>query len=269
MRSRRPSFDFSETPARWTANNEFAHEMNASSCWIPLLERFLNRVMAKALTQLKYTTGTEQLREDVRVFIRQEANHYSLHGDFNAILTASGYNLTPFLEHFESEFKRIWETKSFAFQLAYCEGFETIGPPAALMWLDESEDILAGANKEAVRLWKWHLMEEYEHRTVCYDVFKALHGGYFLRVYGFLYQLWHLGRFSLSVRNYLLEQDRSSMTSAERKASIQSTKQIKRRMLKKTLPRLLRALSPFYSPRNAKEPVNFRAYREQVEAELK
>ncbi|MFZ4602574.1 MAG: metal-dependent hydrolase [Caulobacterales bacterium] len=269
MKVRRPKFDFSNTPAHWAPVWEYAQTMNGSSAWIPYLERFLNRVMADAAAKLDQNDpASAQLRNDIRTFVRQEANHYALHGAFNAILARHGYDITPFERHFEAEFERLYTTKSFAFQLAYCEGFETLGPPAALVWLDEIEDLLEGADAEVVGLWKWHLMEEYEHRTVCHDAFHHFHGGYWLRLYGFFYQLAHLGRFSKMVREYLLEKDRAAMTPEARAESIKRQKRVGRRIAGLVLPRLLKVLSPFYTPRNSPEPRMFKSHMEKVEAAL-
>jgi predicted metal-dependent hydrolase len=269
MKVRRPLLDFSETSARWSAIPEFAQTMNASSLWIPHLERFLNRVLVRALSQLdENDPKTKCLRSDVRLFVRQEANHYALHDAFNTVLQADGYDVSAFERHFEAEFERLFSTRSLAFLCAYCEGFETLGPPSALVWLDEIEELLEGADAEVVKLWKWHLAEEYEHRNVCHDVFHAIHGGYFMRLYGFFFQLRHLGRFSALVRDYLLAHDQQEMSEAERLASRKRARRVRRTIARLTLPKLLRALSPFYSPRNAREPRMFRDYLGRIEAEL-
>lgn len=269
MKARRPVLDFSTTPAHWAPNHEYAQSCNSSSLWIPYLERFLNRVLAKALSRLKESGKLgEELRADVRMFIRQESNHYALHDEYNAILTRSGYDVARFEAMFEAEFEKLFQSKSIAFLTAYCEGFESLGPPAALTWLDESEDLLKGARPEVAALWKWHLMEEFEHRAVCHDVYHAVHGGYFLRIYAFLYQLRQLQSFSRMVRSYLLEVDREGMSPEERQASIEREKAVDRRTKRHMLPRLLKVFSPFYSPRNAPEPQMYRQYMAQVEAAL-
>lgn len=77
------------------------------------------------------------------------------------------------------------------------------------------EDHLNGAHREVVRLWRWHLLEAYEHRHVCHDVFHAITGSYFLRVCGLVYQLIHLGGFTSKVRRHLHARVRKSMSSAE------------------------------------------------------
>lgn len=270
MRVRQPRFDFSQTPAHWTAIPEFAHSMNSTSIEIPQLERFLNRVMAKARAEIVGDDPqSKALRADITTFIKQESCHYTSHGEFNEVLLRSGYDR---LHEFQAESKAFYdnllETKSLAFLCAYCEGFETIGPPSALAWLDEMEDMLVGADPNAVALWKWHLLEEYEHRTVAYDVFKRIHGGYFLRIYGFFYQLAHLVRQSGRVQAYLLEVDRKTMAPEQIKQSKRNAKMVKMVSLKRIFLRVIKAMSPLYTPRRSPEPRNFRGYMQTVESKL-
>lgn len=269
MRVRRPNFDFAQTPAVWAKIPEFALNSNANSLWIPHLERFLNRVMAKSLSALKTKDEeTDSLRNDVKIFIRQESNHYALHADFNSILSRSGFDMGTLEKQFEAEFERLFSTKSLAFLCAYCEGFETLGPPAALVWLDEIEDLLDGADPQVVSLWKWHLMEEYEHRTVCHDVYHRIHGGYFMRIYGLMYQLKHLMGFSAMARTAMLEQFRAGMSEEQRRESVRREKMVSRRLARALLPRIARACLPFYTPRKSPEPKMFRSHMVQVEAAL-
>src|SRR5437870_5232160 len=123
MKVRKPALSFADTPARWAANGEWAQSMNASSLWIPYLERFLNRVMARALAELKSEDeATARLRGEVRLFVRQEANHYTTHAAFNEVLPRNGYDVAEFERLFEAEFERLFTTKSLPFLCAYCEG---------------------------------------------------------------------------------------------------------------------------------------------------
>jgi predicted metal-dependent hydrolase len=269
MRVRRPAVDFSQTRAHWAAIPEFAQSMNASSLWIPHLERFLNRVMARTIQEGRGNPAIDRLRDDVKDFVRQETNHYSLHAAFNEVLARSGYDrIAEFEALFKAAFEKLITERSLAFLCAYCEGFETLGPPSAIVWLDEIEDLLQGADTNVVRLWKWHLLEEYEHRAVCHDVYNAVHGGYFLRLRVLFFQFRQLQGFSKMVREHILATDRCKMTRAERRESIARQRRVSRRIAWLTLPRLIRALSPFYDPRKCPEPRHFRSYMVEVEKGL-
>jgi len=268
VKVRRPQFDFSNTRAHWAPNAEFAQQFNATSLWIPHLERFLNRVVTRAGAGLDPDApGTGALRNDIKMFIRQEAMHYTNHAAFNTILTRNGYDVAAFERHFEAEFERLFSVKSLAFLCAYCEGFETMGPPAAVAWLDGMDDLIEGADPEVVRLWQWHLLEEYEHRTVCHDVFHAVSGSYFIRVYGLVYQFFHLGRFSAMVLTYLFDRDRAAMTPEQIRQSKRRARAMSRRMMAALLPGVLRAMLPFYSPRKTREPRRFQSFRAALDAQ--
>jgi predicted metal-dependent hydrolase len=233
---------------------------------MPHLERFLNRVMAKAAASLKGDDpATRQLREDIRMFIRQEANHYALHEQFNTIVTHAGYDVSAIDDYIAGEYDRLLKTKSLAFCLAYCEGFETMGPPFAHILLGGIEDLLEKADPEVVGLWKWHLMEEFEHRTVCFDTFHAFHGGYFLRLYGFFYQSRHLAKMTGMVRKLLLAQDCAEMSAEQRLESERRLKLVGKRLRGTLLRGIMRALSPWYRPHGLPEPRLFRTFMAELE----
>lgn len=266
MKARRPDFDFSNSCARWAPNGEFAHFYNAVSVVLPPLERFLNTVLAKAAGRLNGDDErTQRLRADIRMFIRQEANHYALHDAYNAILRRGQYDLAPLEARIEAEYRNILDTRSFEFCLAYCDGFETIGPPAAHKMLDGLEDMFAGADAQVVSLWKWHLMEEFEHRTVCFDVLHHFAPGYLRRINGLIFQGRHLGSMVKMVRNHLIATDRKGMNEAALALSIENEKAAAKAMRKGAAGALLRAMLPWYSPRRLTEPGNYRAFMERIE----
>jgi len=226
--------------------------------------------MAKARAEIEGDdTASVRLREDISIFIKQEANHYTAHADFNEALKRHGYTM---LDSFEREalahYSKLLQTKSLAFLCAYCEGFETLGPPSAVAWLDNLEPILEGGDLAAIGLWKWHLMEEYEHRNICFDVFNRIHGGYFLRVYGLLYQAFFLFRYTARVRSYLLSEDRRSMSEEEVVASKMNERAIMKRMRHRIFRQFLRAMSPTYSPYASPQPKNYDAYMATLESTL-
>ncbi|MFB0874092.1 MULTISPECIES: metal-dependent hydrolase [unclassified Sphingobium] len=265
MKARLPAFDFTNTPVHWSANPEFAQRMNASSIIIPHLERFLNRVMAKALTTLKDERHAK-LRAEVRTFIRQESNHYATHQRQAEMLKRDGYDIAELDAWVEAEYARLFETKSLAFLCAYCDGFETLGPITAKIWLDnEISELIGSADPEIVSMWMWHLTEEFEHRSVCFDVFHAVHGGYFLRIRAFIAQLMHFKKMITRVTNHLLEWDRKSMSEAERIESVAREKAAEALVAKAMKPKLLKVLSPTYNPRYLPEPENYQKYLAKFE----
>jgi len=265
MKARLPQFDFSDTPVHWSPNPEFAQRMNASSIIIPHLERFLNRVMAKALTKLKDEKHAA-LRAEVRTFIRQESNHYATHQRQAAGLTRDGYDISELDAWVEAEYARLFESKSLPFLCAYCDGFETLGPITAKIWLDnELGELTTSDDPQIIDMWMWHLVEEFEHRSVCFDVFHAIHGGYLLRLRGFVAQIRHFKKMVTRVTDYLLECDRKGMNEAQRAESIAREMAASNAVMKAMKPRLLKVLKPSYNPRYLEEPDNYRSYLAKFE----
>jgi len=269
VRVRQPKFDFSQSPAIWTRVPEFAHAQNGASVGIPPLERFLNRVMAKARKEI---TGDDPasvaLRADITTFIRQESCHYAVHDQMNAVLVRDGYDRIPeFEREIEAHYERLLETKSLAFLVAYCEGFETLGPASAIAWCGDSlDDYLDGADPNVEMMYRWHLMEECVHRHVCFDTFKRLHGGYFMRIYGFLYQLACFKKYSALVNEYLLEKDRATMTPAQIEASKRREKAVSRKLMKNVIWRLIKVFSPAYRPHNLPIPTRWKSIVQEIDA---
>lgn len=261
MRVRQPQFDFSRARAHWAPNREFAHLVNGMSVGVPPLERFLNRVMARARKEIKGDDpASVQLRADITTFIRQESCHYAIHDDMNAMLKRDGYEegIAAIEAAAEAHYARLLKTRSLAFLVAYCEGFETIGPVAAMSWCNDTYDaLLKGGDPNVVMMWKWHMMEEYEHRNVCYDVFQAVHGGYFLRIYAFFYQMYCLRKYSGQVTRYMLSVDRAKMSPEALAASIASQKALKKGMRGKFFQKFGKVLLPWYRPHMIPTPVQF------------
>jgi len=267
MRVRQPKFDFSQSHAHWAPNIEFAQTQNGGSLGIPPLERFLNRVMTKARKEIAGDDpDSVRLRADITTFIRQEACHYATHDEMNAVLVRDGYDGVEAIQReIEEHYERLLKTKSLAFLTAYCEGFETIGPASAMAWCGDSLDgYLQGADPNIVMLFRWHLMEEYEHRHVCYDVFKRIHGGYLLRIYAFFCQLYYFSKYAKKAKSYLLSVDRARMNEAEVKQSKAREKEVGRALGKTIGKYLFKVLSPSYRPHVLPMPKIWR----QVEAEV-
>jgi len=269
MRVRQPKFDFSQSHTIWAKVPEFAQTQNAASVGIPPLERFLNRVMARARKEI---TGDDAasvaLRKDITTFIRQESCHYAVHDQMNAILVRDGYDKIPEIEReIEDHYNSLFETKSLAFLVAYCEGFETLGPASAMAWCGDSlDEFLVDADPNIEMMYRWHLLEEFEHRHVCYDTFKHIHGGYFMRIYAFLYQLSCFKKYCALVRNYLLEKDRESMTPQERKQSELREKTVARSTMKNIVWNLVKVFSPWYRPHTLPIPKRWRSIEAEVDA---
>lgn len=112
------------------------------------------------------------LKAQVDDFIRQEAAHSREHASFNDQAKASGYDVTAI----ESELAdRLSETKDNPpiVNLATTVALEHFTAIMAHASLTRGEH-MPGISAEAAALWKWHAIEEIEHKAVAYDTFLAV-----------------------------------------------------------------------------------------------
>jgi predicted metal-dependent hydrolase len=267
MKPRKPGLAFQDALPHWCPNAEFAQITNAGSLSLPFVETYLNRVMLRA----KETLTSEhhaKLRDDIDLFVKQESNHYRQHRLFNQKIEEAGYDaVKPIGAQLGADYDEFLKTRSLRFNAAYCEGFESLGIIQAEFFFEQADDMLSGADPRIVALWKWHLAEEYEHRSVCFEVHKAVAGrfSYVSRRSGCFRAVKHLSKFGEDVSDALLAFDRARMTPEQREASMVSEKLYRKRFGRFALPRLLKVLSPFYDPIRYREPKGATAFLLQYE----
>ena len=138
-------------------------------------------------------------------------------------------------------------------------------------YFEDYNELLEDADPEPTNMWRWHLAEEFEHRTVCSDVYHELSGlnpvfAYFYRLYGYFYAVLHLGRFQLMVSRKLLEHDRVEMTPEDVTASLARDKHARKIMGRRFYSHFIKICSPFYNPLKRREPNGYQAYLAEFEA---
>lgn len=108
-----------------------------------------------------------KLAEEIKAFTTQEAIHSREHDAFNRRAAQSGYDLSKLEAQVEK-------------RLAVTKGRPPVVSLAATMALEHFTAILAhqlladprhleGADGESADLWRWHAVEEIEHKGVAYD----------------------------------------------------------------------------------------------------
>jgi predicted metal-dependent hydrolase len=246
MKARRPSLDFTHAPARWIPDAPaYAYQLDAASTMLPYLEPYLIRVQKLAREQLDPARQADLIRA-IDLFNQQEANHYRLHARYNEVLRQHYPGLEVFEAEIKADFDRFLREKSLAWNLAYCEGFECTGLVSAEFFFGPAEPFLRTADPSARDLWAWHLAEEFEHRSVCHDVLRALHPGLVRRLLGYYDFLTHLQRYGNRVAAYLASVDRERGTlPADAEAKNRAFDRVRNRFM---LPRLARILLPTYDP---------------------
>src|SRR5262245_29552869 len=259
MKVRRPPLDFAACRPGWIpAAPGYAYHLDAASSMLPYLEPYLIKGQKLARERLDPAAHADLIR-DIDLFNQQEANHFALHARYNAVLRAHYPGLERFEEQVRRDFEGFLRERSLAWNLAYCEGFECSGLVSAELFFGPAEPFLRGAEPAPRHLRAWHLAEEFEHRSVCHDVLRALHPGWGRRLHGYIAFLRHLQGHCNRVARFLRDLDRGRTALAADAAALD--RRFQRRALRFTLPRMLRILSPAYDPARRRTPPAIEAAR--------
>jgi hypothetical protein len=205
---RKVEIDFSDAKVHWSVGQpEYSQLFNALSVAVPYLEPYLIKIMRP----IKEMVPAEnvKLREDIDLFVGQEARHFKLHMQSNRRLREAGYDIGPWEQKAKADYERFL-AKGPKFGLAYCEGFETFGPILSGFFFEGAPDLMDHYDEATCYLWVWHLAEEYEHRHVANYTFKALYDDYWYRIYGLWYASIHLFGFLLRLGYQMIKEDRRS-----------------------------------------------------------
>jgi predicted metal-dependent hydrolase len=107
----------------------------------------------------------------IEAFIKQEAAHSREHTHFNRQVHEAGYEVASIESHLAEQLAKTKDLRpviNLATTVAL-EHFTAIIAHATL----KSDRHFKGASADAARLWKWHAIEEIEHKAVAYDTFLA------------------------------------------------------------------------------------------------
>ncbi len=238
------------------ARPEFSHMVNAGSLGMPFLEPWLIATMRQAKAQI----SDPRLLAEIDLYIGQESTHFRQHQQFNRRLADIGYRSVPEMEAvLKADYAGFAADRSFAFNLAYAEGFEAMALTIGHMLIADREYLFADGEASVGSLVLWHFVEEIEHKCATYDVFKALDGRYAWRIYGLLFAMVHImGRTCQGYRAMLMED--GLWTSWRSRWALW---RLLGRIFVRLTPRLLRILKPSYDPREVVDPAWADAWRHQ------
>ncbi|MFD5177664.1 metal-dependent hydrolase [Nocardia sp. NPDC058379] len=177
-------FDFGDVPMHYIPGEVFAtHVINVMHLVLPEGERAMAQALAEALPYI----DDQRLREEVQGFVGQETMHASSHAGARDHLQAIGLDVDSMVKTFAWFVDRILgdhgltgraKEEWLKERLALFAGMEhytaVIGE-----WLlenDKFEDL--GMDPTMLDLIRWHGAEEVEHRSVVYDAYMYVDGGY-------------------------------------------------------------------------------------------
>ena len=159
-------FGRSRKPGKWwLAGNPIAtHWHNSLSATFPRGEAmFIEAVKA-------HRDGVPpKLEAEIRAFVKQEVNHTREHLVFNKSAIEAGYNLDAIDQRLEKNMA-LTKGRPPIVNLAVTIALEHYTAMMASDFLSNPKHF-AGAEPDAANLWRWHAMEEIEHKGVAYDTF--------------------------------------------------------------------------------------------------
>jgi len=244
---RKMPFEFPEKidPIVFPDSPERSASVVATSLLLPYLEPYLIRTMKAARPHV----SDPELFDDLARFSAQEGQHYRMHMRFNdALRTEHLPRLGEFEKELSDDYQRFSNTWSLRFNLAYAEGFEALTMNAVLFqftYLSLFDDV----DTPVAQLLEWHLIEELEHRTVAFDIYDHVCGGYFYRLAAGIWAQRHFVGWVRRVARYILEELPSDdLSRAAETARKRDGRKLGWLALRRFAPMILRTYMPWYSP---------------------
>ena len=158
---------------RWNGDDAFTSAfMNALSMSFPVGEQFFIDSLRRGVKELS-PEQQATLAQDIKGFIGQEATHRRIHERFNQHVLRQGM-----VNHWEKRaLRRIAHInqKKAIHAVAVTAAYEHYTSVFAA-WLLNHPDFLAQAPQRLQTLWMWHASEETEHRSVSFDIYRAIGG---------------------------------------------------------------------------------------------
>jgi hypothetical protein len=270
IKVRKPTFDFSEAPVVWGPNAEAVIGFDAGSPIITLIEIFLLKVMRRVKAELDQVADAPLLR-DADLFMRQEAQHYKVHAGFNKAIREWCPEVAAVEAAYDADLQRFLDTESLRWLVGYCEAFEALGGVSCINWIDGWSPELAGTfSATFVEMYRWHMAEEFEHRTVMWRVYHRLFGAPADEAHAYRLQLFefgvgHIRDFTERCRAAMLDRYREGMSPSEVDQSQQREADVTQRLRARVQQLCEPIFSPDYNPLHNPEPLQLDSVLGQYE----
>ena len=145
-----------------------SHLLTALSTTFPEGERFF----VDTVRNVRHLIDDPVLQADISAFIGQESHHAQSHQAFNQAILTDDYNIQQFQQMMDAEFVRL-RTLSHRRQLAATVVLEHFTAMIAGYML-RYPHLIRHLDPNMQRLWLWHAVEEIEHKSVAFEVYKRV-----------------------------------------------------------------------------------------------
>lgn len=196
-------FHFNEMPKYWHTHSAIkTYHFNALAHFLPLLEKMLVLSLKKALPLIHEPI----LKAEVASLVAQEAIHGREFTLYNKI-TAKHYSLKMSSLSFFRLLAALINKFSHTFHYALSAAGEHFTAIAADLFLRDPS-WFEGVDPNISAIWRWHCIEEIEHKSVAFDVFKTLNGSYTLRILAMLLMTLFFGSLYFKPIWQMMKQDK-------------------------------------------------------------
>jgi len=184
IKIRHPEFQLNETVLREFRDREpfKAHFFAAMSLMFPTGEKFF----IDSVRYYRDRITDPELSQAVSRFCGQEGIHTREHLKYNELLKSFRIEPERVYRRLEKKVAFYNKMQSEKTQLAVVLAFEHFTAILADILLRRPE-ILDGADPKLAALWRWHSIEELEHKAVAFDVYRSIGGGYIRRLFAMLF----------------------------------------------------------------------------------
>lgn len=169
---------FEDLPKLWAVNNQL---ITFSHCIFSVIITEGERFFIRSISAFRDQVRDEGLREEIELFVRQEAMHTRQHIAFNDAIRRFGFNVDR-IERHTRRFLRLVETcltrRAALAVTVFLEHLTTMLAETGYRFPEYRTEWHLGARD----FWTWHGLEELEHKAVAFDVFEHVGGGYITRV---------------------------------------------------------------------------------------
>jgi len=171
-------------PRFWNGGDPYKTRLfDAMSLTFPIGERYFISSVRAYRDQIRDT----HLLQEVKDFMRQEAQHGIVHTQFNEMLAKQGQAVGWSQRVLDAKFK--WQLAKWpaVFNLSYTAAAEHLTAMMCTTFMERA-DIIEPFDPRMRALYAWHSIEEVEHKAVCFDVLtQVAKASYFTRIAGLLY----------------------------------------------------------------------------------
>ena len=185
--SRTTDFDLqSQVAGRWNNGSAVRSQLfNTLSVFLPAGEAFFVDTV-RGFAQPASRPNRGELQRDVALFLKQESAHRRWHERYNAVVSSAYPTFLAPIRYMNGHWRLVGRITSRRARLAITVAIEHLTTVLSRRILSDAS-LLEGAEPEFSSLWRWHALEELEHKSVAYDLYVSTYGSarglkYYMRI---------------------------------------------------------------------------------------